>query len=80
MNDIIMEWEEYEEVHQECLKVFFDSEVTFNTYVMGLYSKRMRQVDILVENYKGKTLEIKKNNEKMKFVLEYAIPIEIKNI
>lgn len=40
----------------------------------------MRQVDILVENYKGKTLEIKKNNEKMKYVLEYAIPIEIKNI
>ena len=29
-----MEWEEYEEVHQECLKVFFDSEVIFNTYVM----------------------------------------------
>ncbi|MBR3451285.1 MAG: restriction endonuclease [Muribaculaceae bacterium] len=54
-----MEWKEYEEeVHQESLRVFFDSEVTFNTHIMGLYTKRMRQVDVLVENYKGKTLVI----------------------
>ncbi len=54
-----MEWKEYEkEVHQECLRVFFDSEVIFNTHIMGLYSKRMRQVDILVKNFNGKTLVI----------------------
>lgn len=54
-----MEWKEYEkEVHQECLRVFFDSEVTFNTHIMGLYSKRKRQVDVLVEDYDGKTLVI----------------------
>lgn len=38
MNDIIMEWEEYEEVHQECLKVFFDSEVTFLTLMLWDYT------------------------------------------
>ena len=54
-----MEGKEYEkEVHQECLRVFFDSDVTFNTHIMGLYSKRMRQVDVLVKNYKEKTLVI----------------------
>lgn len=59
MNDIIMEWKEYEkEVHQECLRVFFDSEVTFNTHIMGRYSEHMRQVDVLVEDYEGKTLVI----------------------
>lgn len=54
-----MEWKEYEkEVHQECLRVFFDSEVTFNTHIMGRYSEHMRQVDVLVEDYEGKTLVI----------------------
>lgn len=54
-----MKWKEFERaVHQECLRVFFNSEIIFDTHIKGRYSKRKRQVDIFVKGFNGHNLAI----------------------
>ena len=49
-----MEWKDYEnEVLTECSRVFRNSNIQYNVHVKGLYSKRMRQIDVFVEDKKG---------------------------
>ncbi len=49
-----MEWKDYEnEVFTECSRVFRNSSIQSDVHVKGLYSKRMRQIDVLVEDEKG---------------------------
>lgn len=49
-----MEWKEYEnEVFTECSRVFRNSNIQHDAHVKGLYSKRIRQIDVLVEDEKG---------------------------
>ena len=46
-----MNWEEYEkEVLSECHRVFLNSDISYNVHIKGLYSKRIRQIDIMVKD------------------------------
>lgn len=46
-----MNWKEYEkEVLSECHRVFHNSDIEYNIYIKGLYSKRKRQIDIMVKD------------------------------
>lgn len=49
-----MNWKEYEkEVLSECHRVFLNSNISYNVHVNGLYSNRMRQIDIMVKEDDG---------------------------
>jgi hypothetical protein len=63
-----MNWNEYEKaVYEECQRVFLDTVITFDDHVDGIYSKRKRQIDVLIKNYQGKTIAVdaKKYNKKV---------------
>ncbi len=49
-----LNWKEYEkEVLSECQRVFLNSDISYNVHIKGLYSKRMRQIDIMIKNSNG---------------------------
>lgn len=49
-----MEWQDYEKiVLEECRRVFRNADISHNVHIKGLYSKRMRQIDVLVQTDKG---------------------------
>lgn len=63
-----MEWKDYEnEVLTECSRVFRNSNIQYNVHIKGLYSKRMRQIDVFVEDEKGViyVFDAKKYNTKI---------------
>lgn len=63
-----MEWKDYEnEVLTECSRVFRNSNIQYNVHVKGHYSKRMRQIDVFVEDEKGViyVFDAKKYNTKI---------------
>lgn len=63
-----MEWQKYEKkVLEECRRVFKDSDIRYNVHVKGLYSKRKRQIDIIVKtnNEVVYIVDSKKYNKKV---------------
>ena len=63
-----MEWQQYEkEVLEECHRVFHNSSIEYNVHIEGLYSKRMRQIDILIKTDKNEVyvVDAKKYNNKV---------------
>ena len=49
-----MEWKDYENaVFMECSRVFHNSDIQHNVYVKGIYSRRKRQIDVLIKDEKG---------------------------
>jgi hypothetical protein len=61
-----MDWKEYEnDVYNECLRVFDNSEIIKNAHIKGKYSLRSRQIDVLINNETlGKIVIDAKNYEK----------------
>ncbi len=72
-----MDWKSYEDqVCEVCKRVFINSEVVQNTYIKGLFSKRERQIDVLVKNFQKKTLIVDAKHYKKKVdikTVEYFI-------
>ena len=68
-----MGWQEYEKkVLEECYRVFLNSNITYNKHIKGLYSDRMRQIDVF----------IKTNTEKV-YVVDskmYATKVDVKAV
>lgn len=68
-----MGWQEYEKkVLEECRRVFLNSDITYNKHLKGLYSERMRQIDVF----------IKTNTEKV-YVVDskmYATKVDVKAV
>lgn len=63
-----MDWKEYEkEVLTECQRVFLNSVISYNVYIKGLYSKRMRQIDIMIKDDRNTIyiIDAKKYNVKI---------------
>lgn len=63
-----MDWKEYEkEVLSECQRVFLNSVISYNVYIKGLYSKRMRQIDIMIKDDRNTIyiIDAKKYNVKI---------------
>lgn len=59
-------------VLEECYRVFLNSDITYNKHIKGLYSNRMRQIDIF----------IKTNTEKV-YVVDakmYATKVDVKTV
>lgn len=51
---MILEWQQYEtEVLKECYRIFQNSDIKHNIHIKGLYSKRMRQIDVLIQTDNG---------------------------
>lgn len=49
-----MEWQEYEKkVLEECRRVFRNSDIAYNKHIKGLYSERMRQIDVFIKTSTG---------------------------
>ena len=45
-----MDWKDYEkEVHQHFVKMYPDATITHNSKIIGRYSKKERQIDVLIE-------------------------------
>lgn len=68
-----MGWQEYEKiVLEECRRVFLNSDIAYNKHIKGLYSGRMRQIDIFV-----------KTNIGIKYVIDakkYATKVDVKDV
>lgn len=65
---INLNWKEYESiVYEECNRVFHHCAIQHNIYVVGLYSKRKRQIDIQICDEEGNTIIIdaKRYNKKV---------------
>lgn len=63
-----MDWKDYEnEVFMECSRVFHNSSIQYNVHIKGIYSKRMRQIDVLVKDEKDTKyiFDAKKYNTKI---------------
>lgn len=57
--DIKLDWKDYETlVYEECKRVFYHCEILHNVYVAGHFSKRKRQIDILMRDQRGKLIII----------------------
>lgn len=68
-----MEWQEYEtEVLNECRRVFLNSDISHNVHIKGLYSKRMRQIDVLIQTDKGFVYVIDAK--------KYGIKVDVKTV
>lgn len=68
-----MEWQEYEtEVLNECRRVFLNSDIRNNVHIKGLYSKRMRQIDVLIQTDKGFVYVIDAK--------KYGIKVDVKTV
>lgn len=62
-----MDWQDFEEsVFEECQRVYHNSEVIKDTHLDGIFSHRKRQIDVLVKNYRGKTLIVDAKHYKQK--------------
>ena len=49
-----MGWQEYEKkVLEECRRVFRNSDIAYNKHIKGLYSERMRQIDVFIKSSTG---------------------------
>jgi len=47
-----MNWKDYEiEIHTQFQEMYPDAEITYNTTLLGRYSKIERQIDVLIEDY-----------------------------
>ncbi|MBR5989077.1 MAG: restriction endonuclease [Prevotella sp.] len=68
-----MEWQKYEkEVLEECCRVFRNSDISYNVHIKGVYSERMRQIDVFIKTRDGKVYVI---DAKM-----YAKKVDIKSV
>ena len=49
-----MDWRDYEKiVLEECHRVFCNSTIKYNVHIKGIYSKRIRQIDVLIQTSSG---------------------------
>lgn len=68
-----MEWQDYEKiVLEECRRVFRNADIIHNVYIKGLYSKRMRQIDVLVQTDKGTVYVVDAK--------KYGIKVDVKTV
>lgn len=68
-----MEWQDYEKiVLEECRRVFRNADIIHNVHIKGLYSKRMRQIDVLVQTDKGTVYVVDAK--------KYGIKVDVKTV
>ncbi len=68
-----MEWQDYEKiVLEECRRVFRNADIIYNVHIKGLYSKRMRQIDVLVQTDKGTVYVVDAK--------KYGIKVDVKTV
>ncbi|MBO5829150.1 MAG: restriction endonuclease [Paludibacteraceae bacterium] len=68
-----MEWQDYEKiVLEECRRVFRNADISHNVHIKGLYSKRMRQIDVLVQTDKGTVYVVDAK--------KYGIKVDVKTV
>lgn len=68
-----MEWQDYEKiVMEECHRVFRDADISHNVHIKGLYSKRMRQIDVLIQTDKGTVYVVDAK--------KYRIKVDVKTV
>lgn len=68
-----MEWQDYEKiVLEECRRVFRNADISHNVHIKGFYSKRMRQIDVLVQTDKGTVYVVDAK--------KYGIKVDVKTV
>lgn len=68
-----MGWQEYEKrVLEECRRVFSNSDIAYNKHIKGLYSERMRQIDVFIKTSTGIVYVV---DAKM-----YATKVDVKDV
>ena len=54
-----MNWKDYEkEVYEYCARMYPEAKITYDAKIIGHYSKKERQVDVLIEEGAGFPIKI----------------------